>query len=198
MAGVNALSRPRFPFLTVLLVLTAGMLYLDPDSNRLFIYDRGKIFDGELWRLFTGHLVHLSREHFTYNVLLFSLSGGWVEYRASTQYYWLLSVTAFASSLYFLFFLPDMAYFAGLSGLISANVVFLLLLEIQRNRNNTRPFWIVALVLLVAKIVYEIVAGKALFIPQNAMAFEVVPSAHIIGAVVAAALFVWETPHSGG
>lgn len=188
MVVVNTLSRSRLPFLTALLILATGILYLTPDSNSLFIYDRDKILNGELWRLFTGHLVHLSREHFVYNILLFALSGCWLEYRVSIQYYWLLAVTALASSLYFLFFLPDMAYFAGLSGLASANIVLLSLLEIQKNR-KTRPFWITLLILFSAKTAYEILAGSMLFVSHDNVTFEVVPSTHIIGAVVAAVLF---------
>jgi len=188
MAAVNTLPRSRFPFLTTLLVLATGMFYLTPVSDGLLVYEREKILNGELWRLFTGHLVHLSRDHFAYNVLLFAVSGCWLEYRASIQYYWLLAITALASSLYFLFFLPDMVRFGGLSGLASANIVLLSLLEIQQNR-KTRPFWITILVLFSAKTAYEILAGSMLFVSQGNVSFEAVPSTHIIGAVIAAVLF---------
>lgn len=38
-------------------------------------FDRASILKGEIWRLFTGHLVHWSAEHFYLDALVFMVQG---------------------------------------------------------------------------------------------------------------------------
>jgi rhomboid family GlyGly-CTERM serine protease len=170
-----------------LLVLAASVVYWLPEGNPLFIYDRDQILNGEVWRLITGHLVHLSPEHFGNNLVLFALTGCWLEYRIGLPYAWMPALTSVVAGVYFLFFLPDMAHYGGLSGLASVNVVYLCLLESARN-TTARPLWLSMLLLFAAKVGYEILNGKALFV--DGTRFEVVPSVHIIGAVVALSVFI--------
>jgi len=61
-------------------------------------------------------------------------------------------------------------------------------LALQQNR-KTRPFWITLLILFSAKTAYEILAGSTLFVSHDNVTFEVVPTTHIIGEIVAALLF---------
>lgn len=188
MATIDAPADIRFPVITALLLVAAVVIYGIADSNHWFIYDRNRVLDGELWRIGTGHLVHFSWEHLAFNLGVFVLTGCFLEHRLGIWYGWLLALSALASGLYFLLFLPDMAQYGGLSGLVTANVVCLSLLEIQHNK-KTRLFWTAILLLVVAKIAYEILVKATIFVSTVDARFEVVPSAHLIGAVVAIACF---------
>ncbi len=193
MIAANAFARARFPLVTALLVLAATAVYWLPDADQLFIYDRDQILDGDIWRLVTGHLVHLSAEHFGYNLVLFALTGCWLEYRLGVQYAWLLAVTSVVAGLYSLAFLSDMTQYGGLSGLASANIVYLCLYESRRS-SAARLLWLAILLLFAAKVGYEIWIGNAMF--ADSTRFEVVPSIHVIGAVVAVGLFYASTRSS--
>ena len=48
-------------------------MLLPPEWQNLLEYQRRAIGEGELWRLFSGHLVHLGWEH-----LLMNLVGFWL------------------------------------------------------------------------------------------------------------------------
>lgn len=184
MVAIKALANARFPVITALVVTAAATIYGIEDGNHLFLYDRNKVLDGDIWRVVTGHLVHFSWQHFGYNLILLVLTGCWLEYRLGVRYVWLLVLTSLVSGLYFLLFLPDMAHYGGLSGLVSANVVYLSLLEIQHNK-KARPFWIAIILLFIAKVGYEMLMKETIFVSQSNTMFEVAPSAHIIGAIVA-------------
>ena len=137
----------------------------------------------------TGHAVHFSWTHAGYNLALFSVAGVWLEGRDRARYLWLIALTALAGSLYFLVALPDMARYAGLSGVVSALVVYLSLTG-MRQGGPDRALWAAALLLLAAKIGNELLTGQTLFATPTAIPFEVVPAAHIIGAAVAVVMFI--------
>jgi rhomboid family GlyGly-CTERM serine protease len=159
-------------------------LALLPEAADVLAYDRERILAGEVWRLATGHAVHFSWTHAGYNLALFSVAGAWLERRDRALCAWLIVLTALASSLYFLVALPDMARYAGLSGVVSAMVVHLGLTQ-MRQPGPARDLWATILLLLAAKVAHEILIGKPLFATQDATLFQVAPAAHIIGAVVA-------------
>jgi rhomboid family GlyGly-CTERM serine protease len=176
--------RAGFPAVTALLAVVGLALALLPEAADVLAYDRERILAGEVWRLATGHAVHFSWTHAGYNLALFSVAGAWLERRHRALCAWLIVFTALASSLYFLFALPDMARYAGLSGVVSAMVVHLGLTQ-MRQPGPARALWATILLLLAAKVAYEILIGKPLFATQDATLFQVAPAAHIIGAAVA-------------
>lgn len=82
-------------------------------------YERGAIIEGELWRLVTGHWVHLGWLHLALNLagllLIWSL---WGPALRSVQ--WLLCTLwiAMAQSLLLLALNPEIHWYVGLSGLL--------------------------------------------------------------------------------
>jgi rhomboid family GlyGly-CTERM serine protease len=164
------------------------LLFFLTDSARLFVYDRDRVLAGEFWRLITGHAVHFSWSHLGYNLALFAVTGWWLEYRDRLQFVWLLTLTVLVSGLYFLVIMPDMAIYGGLSGLVSATVVYLSLCEIRYNR-DTRLIWALILLLFAGKVGFELFTGDAVFVSPDITPFRVVPAVHIIGGLVAVMLF---------
>ena len=177
-----------FPAVTALMAAGGLVLAMLPDAAALLVYDRERVLAGEIWRLITGHAVHLSWTHAGWNLILFAVAGAWLERRDRARYLWLIALTALASSLWFLIFMPDMARYAGLSGVVSAMAVYLCLQELRRD-GPVRLVWATILLLFAAKIGYEILIGQAIFATPGATSFEVAPAAHIIGAVVAVVVF---------
>lgn len=186
--AVAALHRKAaFPVITVVVVTGSLAVFLLPDAAHWFIYDRDRVLEGQVWRLVTAHAVHFSQSHAAYNLVLVSVVGAWLEQRNRPRYAVLIGLTAVASGLYFLIFMPGMARYGGLSGVVSAAVVYLSLREIRHGR-FARAIWVTVLLLFAAKVCYETLIGQAIFTATDAIPFEVVPSAHVIGAVVAIAL----------
>ena len=174
----------RFPVLTWLLVLGSLLIFLLPTVSNFLIYDREQILNGEWWRLVTGAGVHFSWSHLVYNVVILLIAGWMLERESRAQFVWLVLITSVLSGLYFLFFLPEMKNYAGLSAIVSAVAVFVCLMNIKRT-SETRWLWIFILVLFAAKVIYEGVVQQAFFVSYDSAIIQVVPSAHIIGAMVA-------------
>lgn len=180
--------KTAFPVFTFLLVTGSLCLFLLPERAHLFVYDRNRVLTGDIWRLFTGHLVHFSWSHIAYNIVLLAFAGSWLERMNRSQYLWLVTLTVMASSLYFLIMLPDQERYGGLSGLASATVVYLSLYEI-RYRRNARLIWYAVLILFAVKVGYEIMLREAIFASPDSIPFEVVPSVHVAGGLIAAIMF---------
>ena len=103
-----------------LVVLCALALLLAGDSGREWLrFDRDGIAAGELWRLLTGHLVHLGVSHTVLNlaglVLVWFLVG-----RAFTwkQWLWVMAGSVGAIDLGLWFGAPSLEWYVGLSGLL--------------------------------------------------------------------------------
>jgi rhomboid family GlyGly-CTERM serine protease len=184
-AARNEACRP----VATLLVAAAGLaVFLSPAATQWLIYDRDRVLAGQVWRLLTGNVVHLSASHLLYNLVVFVAAGIWIERSQRPAYLLLISLTATASGLYFLTVMPQMARYGGLSGVVSAIIVYLSLQEIGQG-GISRVVWTTVLALFTAKVGYEILFGQAVFAVSASTPFEVVPVAHIIGAIAAIVLF---------
>lgn len=180
----------KFPGFTLLVVLVSLVFYLTPVTTSWVIYDRELLLQGQIWRLFTGHLVHFSWRHLLFNLSAFAVLGCLLEFRNRGLLLWLITLTALVSSLYFLLFMPEMTKYGGLSGLVSAAVVYLSLSEI-RKKTRVRFIWMLILLLFLAKVCYEVYIGEAVFASGNNPDFIVVPSAHIVGAFMAVFIYIY-------
>ncbi|HSM29663.1 MAG TPA: rhombosortase [Woeseiaceae bacterium] len=102
------------------LVLGTLILLLTGDPGREWLrFDRSGITAGELWRLLSGHLVHLGVSHAVLNlaglVLVWFLVG-----RAYTwkQWLWIMAGSIAAIDLGLWFGAPSLEWYVGLSGLL--------------------------------------------------------------------------------
>jgi len=177
-----------FPVITVLVVAGSLAVFLLPDAAPWFVFDRERVLAGQAWRLVTGHAVHFSTSHALFNIFMFTVVGSWLERRNRPRYVWLIGLTTLAGSLYFMAFMPQMARYGGLSGLVSAAIVYLCLRE-MRQGGFGGMVWVGILLLFAAKVCYEITVGQGVFASPSAIPFEVVPAVHITGAIVAVCQF---------
>jgi rhomboid family GlyGly-CTERM serine protease len=169
----------------ILSIATFGMSSLQD----VFIYDRAAILSGQLWRLFTSHLVHCSYKHLFYDLSVFCIAGMLIERREKKAFVWLSVLSAFAISVTLLFAKSKMDYYGGLSGLACTAVIYYILLELRLSNASSRVFWLGVLLLTLAKFVYEIVTGKFIFVCHQTQ-FVPMPLSHSVGGLVAFVFFL--------
>lgn len=181
----------RLPKWTLLVCVLATVIFLVPALKDTMIYDRDAIISGQWWRLITGNLVHLSLMHFTYDALALLVIGTAAEI-GGVRYLWLVYATAaivigcavFIAS-------PELRFFGGLSGIVSATLVYLCLWGIRTG--VWRSFFFLVLVLAFVKIGLEFLLGESLLSATEHQPFIPSPVSHLAGAATGVLVFlqVW-------
>lgn len=147
----------QVPVVYPVVAVAALVIQLNPAWRGALLYDRAAVAGGELWRLWTGHLVHFGWPHFVADTGLL-LVLGW----AFGPRHWWASWLGFglmppfiAVALYL--FDPAMARYGGLSAL---DLGLLLLFVVQNwERKWTDWFWPAVLAIYVGEVILEIVQG---------------------------------------
>lgn len=148
-------------------------------AQRLLRYDRADIAAGELWRLATGHFVHLGSTHLLLNIA--GLAVVWLLIGTGfTQVGWVL-VTALSVALIdlgFWFLDPGLQWYVGMSGLLHALLVAGIISQIREAPGESTALGL----LVAAKITWEQVAGP---LPGSEISAggPVVVDAHLYGAL---------------
>jgi rhomboid family GlyGly-CTERM serine protease len=178
---------PSWPYLAVALAALAAQLV--PAAREVLIYDRAAIGSGEVWRVWTGHLVHFGWPHFLVDAGLLLLIG-WTVAKEFPRTAWLgllLQPPFISAAIYLLD--PEMGRYAGLS---AVNLGLLLLLAARGWTGDRRDwFWPAIVVIYVVELSYEIWRGGqgGGFIRFDEPGVKVATSAHL--AAVAYALLAW-------
>ena len=170
--------------LAALLVLLA----LTGDEGRIWLrYERAGIAHGQLWRLVSAHLVHLSLRHALVNVLGLILL--WALFaRDYTPGQWLLIIAASVLAIDAGLWLWDstLQWYVGSSGVLHGVMAAGALAHIRRREKDG---WALAIVLLV-KLLYEQGAGP---LPLSGSP-DVVVDAHFFGVLGGLAAALGLTP----
>jgi rhomboid family GlyGly-CTERM serine protease len=161
-------------------LIVATLLLLGGDTTREWLrFERDAIAGGEVWRLVTGHLVHLGWSHFLLDavglVLVWYLVGdgfraaGWA----------IIAVTsAGAIDAGFWYVNPELQWYVGLSGVLHGILAAGIVVSLQRPRIE-----LIALgFLLLAKLGWEQLYGP---LPgsEGGSGGPVVVAAHLYGAM---------------
>jgi len=148
--------------------------------NPLLRFERDGIFQGEVWRLITGHFVHLGVYHglmnavglvFIHQVFSSSLPNGRFCYSV-------LFISLFIS-VGLLLLSPAMAWYLGFSGVLHGLFVLGVLLQLDRHFSL---YWLVLLGIVV-KLVYEQLPGYNTHYLDAYIHAPVAVQAHLYGAV---------------
>jgi rhomboid family GlyGly-CTERM serine protease len=146
-------------------------------------WERGAILHGELWRLWSGHLVHFSLSHAATDALVLAAMGLLAEPLAgSRRFAWIAGGGALLLSLGLLVFAPALQEFRGASGLAVLTAVLGGVLTWQRHPAS-RPILCCAALALASKTLWEACAHTAAFTelpPGVAVAWQ----AHLLGALL--------------
>lgn len=116
----NLNSRWRYWLLPLLLAaFSIAIALLGSEVMQSLRFERDAIFSGQGWRLFSGHLVHLGWSHLWLNLagllLVWLLVGKAFSLR---NWWWLIGFCMLGISLGLLWWLPHLAWYVGLSGVL--------------------------------------------------------------------------------
>jgi len=123
--GANEASiMSRWSLPLVLIVSSVLLMLAGNELDGELRYERSAIMAGEIWRLFTGHLIHLGWSHLALNVggllLVWLLCGD----SLTARLWWLVTlVCALGVSLGLLLFDPSLQWYVGLSGVLHGLLV---------------------------------------------------------------------------
>lgn len=162
------------------IAFVAVVVEIGGDTWRVALrYARLEIENGEVWRLVTGHIVHLGWAHLTMNVL--ALFGIWLLAGRNLSYRdWLLVIVVIIAGIDAGFWWLDLqlVWYVGLSGALHGILVAGLLAGSRARPGETLLLGI----LLIAKLAYEQRFGA---LPGSAVTAggEVVVNAHLYGAL---------------
>lgn len=163
-------------WLSALLLIAAALIAsARPDA---FVLTRVGLVDGELWRLWTGHLVHHTPAHFVFDVGVAVLLLGFVP--RALPWLFLAPFVGIAA----LVLRPELVSYAGLSGVLHG-VMVLACLRLRRSGDGMgRCLASAALVAVMAKAAYEVSTGAAAFTADIEMGGATVFEAHFVGALL--------------
>ncbi|MDH3265696.1 MAG: rhombosortase [Gammaproteobacteria bacterium] len=175
--------------LPLLALAIAVAIALLGDSGREWLsFDRPALASGELWRLVSGHFVHLGLSHLILNSAGLLLIW-YLIFDAFSRSQWLIVSALVVASidLGFWFLEPQLVWYVGLSGLLHGLLAAGVLVELKPGRPE---MWLLAIG-LVAKLLYEQLIGP---LPgsEESSGGNVIVAAHAYGAIggVLAALMI--------
>src|SRR5262245_10230991 len=151
-------------------------------------YERVAIEHGELWRLLTGHLVHLGWEHCALNLMGFALM--WALFfpdYSLTRWALILAASLVAIDLGFSFLELNLVWYVGLSGVLHGVMTAGTLAHVRRREADA---WVLV-PFLIGKLIWEQSVGAMPYSADSAGG-PVVVDAHLYGSIGAllAALFL--------
>ena len=163
-----------------ILLIAAGLLLIGGESVREWLrFDRVAIVHGELWRLLTGHLVHLGWPHFLLDAMGLCLVWYLVGESLSAAGWAIVGIASIGViDAGFWFMNPELQWYVGLSGLLHGVLAGGILASLRRPRVEI----VILGLLLIAKLAWEQAYGP---LPGTAAASggPVVVDAHLYGAI---------------
>lgn len=179
----DILDPKRLPWLYLAVVLAAAVAVAVPAIRPALVYNRAAIAQGELWRIWTGHIVHFGWPHGLADGALFVVIGWALERSQRSVSHWSLLVLPAVVSASLFWFDPSMNIYGGLSGVNVGLLVFLACRGWQRNLLDW--FWPAVLVIHVVEVFLEIhnhgTGGGAIRFDDASI--HVATVAHIGGAI---------------
>lgn len=142
-------------------------------------FDRGLIGQGQIWRLLSAHLVHLSMAHLLMNAAALILVGLLVGRSYHAGMWWMIyAILAIWISCGLLFLDPELMRYVGASGVIHGLVACGAVASIRSNRFEAY----LLLLGLAAKIAFEQWAGPTAT-TESLIGGRVITNAHLYGAI---------------
>jgi len=152
------------------------------------LYTRTALADGDLWRLFSCHWVHLNTDHLLWSAMTFFVLGSFCEIMDRGKYVITIGIFSIFIPVAIWFVMPHLEVYGGLSGLDCSLYSLLIVMLIKRERPSQNWIWIIfytiMLVQLPAKIIYEMASGLTIFVNNIHATMVPMPLSHLVGGVV--------------
>lgn len=173
---------------TLLVAAVALAVFAFPSLDQELLYRRTDLAAGQLWRLWTGHLVHFGWQHLAADLAVFLAAGVWLESLAPRAARSFLGLAPAAISGLLFFADPQLAFYGGLSGVAVGILVLLALVQMRCDRASPRWFWPAVLALVALKVGLEAFSAAPL-VASFGPDIKVSTLAHLGG--IACALLAW-------
>lgn len=187
-------DRHFIPPVFLAVVAAAVMIQLvgsmSPGWTSAVIYNRPAIESGQLWRLWTGHLVHYGWLHFAADTGILLYLGRVITWPHPVARLSTLVIMPLIISAGIYLFDPEMIYYAGLSAL---NLGLFVFHSLNRWRRDTTDWlWPAVLLVCIAEITYESIRGGSGggLISFSDPSVRIATIAHLTGGVSGLALWI--------
>ncbi len=177
------------PVLTLFLLVLSLLATVDPQIGAAWILERHAVLQGELWRIFTCHLVHFTPTHLCYNLIVLAAAGWLVEKKSRVLFLFLYMTAAIAVCMALLVQHPGMQYYGGFSGVGCGFVLYNALLLVEQPGPWQVTGWII-LIALPAKVIVEFFTQGSLLPYPGELEFFTMPLSHYAGMLAALSCFV--------
>jgi len=182
----------RAPYLSLLLTALALLIHYHHPLRPQLLYTRTALAHGDFWRLISCHWVHLNTDHLLWSAMTFFVLGSFCEIMNRGKYLATVGISTILIPTAIWFVMPHLNVYGGLSGLDCALYSLLIVLFIRREWSAQKWSWIIfytiMLVLLPAKIIYEMTSGLTIFVSNLQANMVPVPLSHLVGGVVGLAV----------
>ncbi|MGL1958642.1 MAG: rhombosortase [Colwellia sp.] len=172
-------SLQHIAIVLLIIILAIIAFIFDNTLSEYFVYQRHLISQGDLWRLFTGHIFHTNGYHLLLNlaalVMLWALHG---RFYSIKNYSLLLLTSALTCSVGLYYFNATLIQYVGLSGVLHGVFVWGALVDIY-NKDKTGYLLFLGVWL---KIAHEQIYGASADVSQLIEA-SVAVDAHLWGAI---------------
>lgn len=168
----------RLPWHTLVMAVIFVILhFLFLGLNGVLVYDRASISALELWRMFSGHVVHFNPDHLFWNILAFLIIGSIIETRSRVHLYGSMLFSFFGVSLWLFTGESSIAQYCGLSGALNGIFVYALYREWHEERN---PVLVAVFFGAIVKIGFELITHDTIFSQVGKTS---VPASHAAGLI---------------
>jgi len=170
------------------LVLLFVLLALWPSAESLLFYQRQAISDGQWWRVFTGHFVHLNLAHALLNSAGTLMLAIFLRQDIARRDWWAVTLLApFVISLGLWFKQPDLLGYAGFSGVLHGLMYFgvIRLLPVMPVLAGS------ILLLLAGRQIWEQTGAYDPEYLRGLIHGRVMPDAHLFGALTGTIWGLW-------
>jgi rhomboid family GlyGly-CTERM serine protease len=166
------------------------LAFLGESEAGMLAWERGGLQNGELWRLWTGHLVHFSFTQALADTLALVAMGLYAEpLVGSRRFALILAGAADLLSMGMLVLAPGLNEYRGASGLATLTAVLAGVLAWRRHPES-RPVLACGALALAAKTLWEAGSHMAAFTDLPA-GVAVAWQAHLLGAMLGAGAAAW-------
>lgn len=148
-------SRKRVSVVALLAGAAVALAFAPELLQQTFAFEREAVEQGQLWRLWTAHLVHFSFRHTFLDAAAFFIAGMIVEKKMGRHWVaWVLVAIAPTISLGLWLWSPELTHYRGMSGLATAMIV-VAMINIARNNSSSRLVILLFAVALTFKLIGE-------------------------------------------
>ncbi|UCD82600.1 MAG: rhomboid family intramembrane serine protease, partial [Desulfobacterales bacterium] len=107
----------RMPCASVLLTAAALAIHYCHPLRPQLLYTRTAINDGDFWRIFSCHWVHLNTDHLLWSAMTFLVLGSLCEMMDRKKYMTSIVISAILIPIVIWLAMPNLKNYGGLSGL---------------------------------------------------------------------------------